>query len=144
MVSRARVRRALARARTAALARMRGSCTIRRPIPGQEVQDPLGPPGATVPAYESEPIYSGRFYLRYPGLAHEQNPTFAGATTVISRIVLRIPFGPIARPGDVVTINSDPDNPQLVGTVLRVASIDDQSQSSAQRLLLEDFQSGGA
>lgn len=136
------VGRVLAAGRRAAEARMRGACIIRRPIPGQETQDPNGPPGKMIPAYEPEPIYEGKSYLRYPGLAHEQNPTFAGATIAVSRIILRIPFGAIARPGDVVTITADMDNPQLVGTVLRVASIDDQSQATAQRLLCEDFQSG--
>lgn len=128
--------------RAMAESRMRGTCTIRRPIPGQEELDPVLP-GRVVPAYEPEPIYADACYTRYPGLAHEQNPVFAGATDVVSRVIVRIKFGAIVRPGDVVTINSDPDNPQLVGTVLRVASIDDQSQATAQRLICEDFQAGG-
>lgn len=134
----------IAELRAYAESRMRGTCTIRRPIPGEETQDPAGPPGKMIPAYEPVPIYEGKCYLRYPGLAFEQNPVAAGATTVVSRIVLRIVFGPIVRPGDVVTISSDPDNPQLAGTVLRVGSIDDQSQATAQRLICDDFQSGGA
>lgn len=132
----------LAELQAAAESRMRGSCTIRRPLPGDELDDPILP-GRVVPVYEPEPIYVGKCYLRYPGLAHEQNPVFAGATTTISRVILRIPFGPVLRPGDVVTIDSDPDNPQLVGTTLRVGSLDDQSQSTAQRAILDDFQAGG-
>lgn len=133
---------ALPELRAMAESRMRGTCTIRRPIPGEEADDPTLP-GRTIPVYEDEPVYVGKCYLRYPGLAHEQNPVFAGATDVVTRVIVRIPFGPICRPGDVVTIDSDPDNPQLVGTSLRVASIDDQSQATAQRLLCEDFQAGG-
>lgn len=133
---------ALGELRQYAESRMRGTCTIRRPLPGQEVPDPTLP-GRVIPAYEPEPVYADACYIRYPGLAHEQNPVFAGATDVVSRVIVRIKFGVIVRPGDVVTINSDPDNPQLVGTVLRVASIDDQSQATAQRLICEDFQAGG-
>lgn len=132
----------LAEMRQLAESRMRGTCTIRRPLPGQEGLDPTLP-GRTIPVYEPEPIYAGKCYTRYPGIAHEQNPVFAGATDVVSRIIVRIPFGAICKPGDVVTIDSDPDNPQLVGAMLRVASIDDQSQATAQRLLAEDFQAGG-
>lgn len=132
----------LAEMRQLAESRMRGTCTIRRPIPGLEELDPVLP-GRVVPAYEPEPIYVDACYTRYPGLAHEQNPVFAGATDVVSRVIVRIKFGVVVRPGDVVTIDSDPDNPQLVGTSLRVASIDDQSQATAQRLLCEDFQAGG-
>ena len=132
----------LAELRQYAESRMRGTCTIRRPIPGEEPDDPTLP-GRTIPVYEDEPVYVGKCYLRYPGLAHEQNPVFAGATTTISRVILRVPFGPILRPGDVVTIDSDPDNPQLVGTMFRVGSLDDQSQATAQRAILDDFQQGG-
>lgn len=121
---------------------MRGTCTIRRPLPGQEKSDPTLP-GRTIPTFDPEPVYVGNCYTRYPGIAHEQNPVFAGATDVVSRVIVRIPFGAVVRPGDVVTIDSDPDNPQLAGTPLRVASIDDQSQATAQRLLCEDFQAGG-
>lgn len=133
---------ALPELRAMAESRMRGTCTIRRPIPGEEVDDPTLP-GRTIPVYEDEPVYVGKCYLRYPGLAHEQNPVFAGVTTTISRVILRVPFGPILRPGDVVTIDSDPDNPQLVGTMFRVGSLDDQSQATAQRAILDDFQQGG-
>lgn len=116
---------------------MRGTCTIARP--GAATTDANGDVTVTPTV-----VYSGPFYARYPGLAHEQNPQVAGATVVVSRIVVRIPFGAIVRPDDVVTINSDPDNPQLVGTRLRVASIDDQSQATAQRLLCEDIQKGAS
>ena len=53
-----------------------------------------------------------------------------------------MPFGVAYRPGDIATILTDPDNPQLANTVLRVASIDDMSQATAQRLLCEDNQAG--
>ena len=100
-------------------------------------------------------IYEGPVYMRYPGVPHEQTPEVAGATVALSRILVRIPFPhsgvgqwfvtpPTVRPGQVVEVLSDPDNPQLVGTRVRVASIDDQSQATAQRLLCEDFQAGVA
>ena len=128
----------LARARAAFLRRMRATCTIRR-VTGTTL-DPLT--GADVPTFTD--VYSGPCYTRYPGLAFEQNPEAGGAVYTISRLVVRIPHGTEIVSGDVVTIDSDPDNPQMVGTVLRVASVDGQSQASAQRLLCEDYQAGVA
>lgn len=125
----------LTRGRAAFERRMRGGCKVERL--GASVPDGFG--GTTTPR---ELVFEGKCYLRYPGLAFESNFDSAGVTVSQSRIVLRVPFGPTFRPGDVVTILSDADNPQLAGTVLRVASIDDQSQSTAQRLLCEDNQSG--
>lgn len=91
---------------------------------------------------EGHPAAAGPCYMRYPGLAFENEHDSQGVTIVQSRVVARLPFGVIFRPGDLITILSDPDNPQMVGTVLRVASIDDQSQATAQRLLCEDNQAG--
>lgn len=116
---------------------MRGECVIDRP--GKTTTDAQG--DTSTPLVR---VYSGCCYTRYPGLAWEQTPESAGATVVASKLVVRIPFGTIIRPGDRVTITEDPDNPQLVGTPLRVASIDDQSQASAQRLICDDFQAGVA
>lgn len=121
--------------RKAAESRMRGTCTILRP--GQTATDADG--DTFTPATV---VYAGKFYARYPGLAFEQNPDVAGATVAVSRVVVRIPFGTIIRPRDLVRIDADPDNPQLAGTYLRVASIDDQSQATAQRLICDDFQAG--
>lgn len=125
----------LAVLRVHAESRMRASCRITRP--GLAVTDENGDV-----TYPVTLVFEGPCYTRYPGLAFEQNADSGGVSVVQSRIVVRVPFGPIVRPGDVVTIVSDPDNPQLAGTVLRVASIDDQSQSTAQRLLCEDNQAG--
>ena len=133
------IRRTLRHARPAFRARMRATCVIRRPI-GEDVDAN----GKVVPIYDPTPVHDGPCYTRYPGLAFEQAPVIGGLQYAISRIVVRIPFGPVARPGDVVEILSDPDNPQLIGTRLRVASIDDQSQATAQRLLCEDHQQGVA
>lgn len=116
--------------------RMRATCLIRR-VTGSTIDEW----GAETPTYSE--VYAGRCYTRYPGMAFEQNPEAGGFNLTVSRIVLRIPFGPIVKPGDAVTITSDVDNPQMVGSKLRVASMDDQSQSTAQRVLCEDFQSGG-
>ena len=117
--------------------RMRDSCSVVRP--GLPVDDGQG---GVVPS--STPVYEGICYLRYPGLAQGAMLAAAGAGVAQSRIVVRVPFGPVFRPGDVVTILASLDTPHLAGTVLRVASIDDQSQAAAQRLLCEDNQSGVA
>jgi len=127
---------ALARGRAAFEARMRGTCSIDRPT-GQTTSDD---DGKVTPVTVN--VYEGKCYTRYPGLAFETNHESAGVQVVDSRIVVRIPFGTKHRPGDVVTILTDPDNPQLIGCVYRVASIDDQSQATAQRLLCVDYQAG--
>lgn len=116
---------------------MRGTCIIERPT-GTTTDDD----GVVVTTFET--VFEGKCYTRYPGLAQEANREVAGATVVESRIVVRIPFGTIHKPGDRVTITADLDNPQLAGTAFRVESIDDQSQATAQRLLCSDLQSGVA
>lgn len=125
----------LAELRMHAESRMRAECIIERP--GATVTDDEGDVST-----EWTLLYEGKCYSRYPGLAVEANRETAGAQVIESRLVVRIPFGVIVRPGDRVTIVSDVDNPQLAGTVLRVESIDDQSQATAQRLLCSDYQSG--
>lgn len=127
----------LAELRIHAESRMRGTCTIERPA-GDAVTDDDG-----VVTRGFGEVYAGKCYTRYPGLAQEANREAGGTTITESRIVVRIPFGPICKPGDRVTITADLDNPQLAGAVYRVESIDDQSQATAQRLLCSDLQSGG-
>lgn len=112
-------------------------CVIVRP--GLPVDDGQG--GVIV---TQTVIYEGPCYAEYPGIAFESKFEVAGAGGVQARNLVRVPFGVVFRPGDVVTIISSPTNPQLAGTVLRVASIDDQSQATAQRLLCEDNQAGVA
>lgn len=133
--------------RAAFRARMRGTCVIRRF--GDAVTDADGrvtAPSTQVypdPAWPAEhPDSAGPCYVRYPGLAFEQNFESVGVTVVESRVVVRIPFGVVIRPKDEVEILADPDNPQLVGTRLLVASIDDQSQATAQRIVCRDRQAG--
>lgn len=126
----------LARGRAAFERRMRATCLIERPTGSTVDAD-----GVETPTYAV--VYTGRCYARYPGATLEQNPEAGGFTMTVSRLVLRIPFGPVVKPGDLATILTDPDNPQMVGTRLRVASSDDQSQATAQRLSCEDFQNGG-
>jgi hypothetical protein len=53
---------------------------------------------------------------------------------------VRIPHGPKVVSGDVVTWVTDPDNAGMVGKVLRVESVDDQSQATVQRLTCTDYQ----
>ena len=127
--------------------RMRDTCVIRRP--GEKVSDGRG--GETVemvqvypdPGWpEDHPHADGKCYTRYPGLAFESNRDLVGVHVVESRLVVRVPVGPTFRPDDVVEITASPDTPHLVGEKFRVASIDDQSQATAQRLLCEVFQKG--
>lgn len=129
------VTRVLSMGRAAFERRMRDSCTITRPA--APVDDGRG--GVTV---EHGDVYEGRCYVRYPGLAQEATVDAAGAQVVVSRVVVRVPHGPVFRVGDVVEITASPDTPHLAGAVYRVASIDDQSQATAQRLLCEDLQAG--
>lgn len=126
----------LAELRIHAESRMRGTCTIDRPTGAQVTDDD----GVVTSAFEQ--VYEGKCYTRYPGLAQEANREVGGATVVESRIVVRIPFGTIHKPGDRVTIVADLDNPQLAGDVYTVESVDNQSQATAQRLLCSDNQSG--
>lgn len=122
--------------RVQAESRMRGTCKVERPTGELDTSDA----GVVTAVYEQ--VYSGKCYTRYPGLAQEANREIGGATVVESRIVVRIPFGTIHKPGDRVTITADLDNPQLAGDVYTVESIDSQSQATAQRLLCSDNQSG--
>ena len=126
---------ALSMGRELAEARMRGSCVIERRT-GETVDDY----GVVVPSWEA--VYSGKSYVRYPGIAFEASREVAGATVTEARVVVRIPFGTQHRPGDRVTVTADPDNPHLVGDVYVVESVDSQSQATAQRLLCSDSQSG--
>ena len=128
------IARATQDAREQFLGRMRGTYLVERENGTTEGDLP----GSVVPNWET--VWEGPGYTRYPGLAFEQTPTVGSFQFTVSRVVVRVPFGPVFRPGDRVTVVSDPDNPQIEGTLLRVASIDDQSQATAQRLLCEDFQ----
>lgn len=121
-------------ARLEFLGRMRGTVWITRPRPTTTDPD-------TGETHSSEQlVFEGPSYTRYPGIAQENNPETGAAVFVISRVIVRIPHGPVIRPGDVVEITADPDNPHLVGTRLRVESLDNQSQATAQRLLCSDNQ----
>ena len=131
------VARALRHARPGFERRMRATCRVERPTGGL-VYDPVLMVDVPEVVLVSEP----RCYVRYPGIAFEQSPEVAGAVLAQSRVVLRVPFGVQYRPGDVVTVLSDPDNPQMVGARLLVESCDDQSQATAQRLLCTDEQTG--
>lgn len=91
---------------------------------------------------DDHPYVQGKCYFRYPGLAFETDYDSAGLTITQTRMVGRFPFSVEFKVGDVVTIVSDPDNPHLDGSELRVGSIDDQSQATAQRLLLDNNQRG--
>lgn len=121
-------------ARREAEKRMRADVVITRP-------DPLDPTAKHAPVYGTEDA-PGRARMRYPGLAHEQVPEAAGARITRTRIVVSIPHGVQVNPHDVVRVIRDRDNPTLDGQTYSVGSIDDQSQSSAQRLLCNDIQSG--
>jgi hypothetical protein len=136
---------ALSVLRPIARERMRATCTIDRP--GVVVTAPDGE--VTCPATRiypaptwgsSHPDYRGPCYFRYPGMAFEQTPQAGGQVFTLSRGVVKVPFGVAFMTGDVVTVVSDPDNAAMVGKVLRVGSVGDQSQATAQRLLCDEYQ----
>lgn len=137
----------LRRGRAQTERRMKASAIVVRKIGstvdeyGREVPDIKQVyPDPSWPA--DHPHADGKCYFRYPGLAHPSIFDSIGVTVTQSRLVGRFPFGVEFAVGDVVTITSDPDNPNLAGTELTVSSIDDQSQATAQRLLLDDNQKG--
>lgn len=137
--------RSLARSRAAVLVRMRATCTIDRPgplvtLPGGEVVQSATRVYPDPSWAGNHPHAHGPCYGRYPGLAFEQTPEAGGAQVTVSRLVVRIPHGVQILPHDVVTWVSDPDNPVMVGTLLLVGSVDDQSQATAQRILVDDYQ----
>ena len=131
----AAINTALPYLRGEAEARMRATCRIERP--GDPVDDGRGGIETV-----TELIYEGRCRMRYPGLAFESNLRVGAGSVVQSRVIVHVPFGAQYLPGDVVTVVSDLDTPRLAGSVYRVASVDEQSQATAQRLLCEDNQSG--
>lgn len=128
-------------------ARMTSTAVVHRKI-GTEVDDY----GVEVPKLkmiypapswsDDHPHADGKCYFRYPGLAFASVFDSVGVTVTQSKIVGRFPFGVEFAVGDVVTILHDQHTPHLAGTELTVSSIDDQSQATAQRLLLDDNQKG--
>lgn len=127
----------LKRGRAAFAKRMRATCQVFQE--GPKVMDPVT--GQMVPSRSL--IFEGKCYTRYPGVAFEAAHNAAGVQIVDSRIIVRVHHSAPVIPVDaVVTMIADPDNPKTVGTEYRVASVDDQSQSTAQRLLCVDTQKG--
>lgn len=146
--SRSRLPNTLARARRKFESRMRATAVVTRATgnmttdaDGYEVPEFVQVyPNPDWPA--DHPHKDGKCYFRYPGLAFESNFDSVGITVAQSRLVGRFPFGVTFAVDDVVEVLSDLDNPRFVGMVFRMASIDDQSQATAQRMLLEDNQKG--
>lgn len=141
------VSRVLQRGRAQTEARMTASAVVVRKT-GTEVDDYGREVITTKQIYPNpdwpadHPHADGKCYFRYPGLAFASVFDSAGVTVTQSRLVGRFPFGVEFAVGDVVTIVTDPNNPNLAGTELMVASVDDQSQATAQRVLLDDNQKG--
>lgn len=137
----------LAMGREQTESRMTSTAVVHRKI-GTEVDDygiesPILKQIYPDPSWaDDHPHADGKCYFRYPGLAFASTFDSVGVTVTQSRVVGRFPFGPEFRVGDVVTILSDQETPHLAGTELTVSSIDDQSQATAQRLILDDNQKG--
>jgi hypothetical protein len=125
------------RARQVMEARMRGRVRIERPA-GELVTDPA----THEVTREVTPVWEGRAYARYPGVLFESTAQVGGLTIVASRLMIRVPLGVPAEPGDIVTVLKDPDTPALNGKAFQVASVDFQSQGAALRILLKDLQIG--
>jgi hypothetical protein len=123
-------------AREAMQSRMRTDLTIERP--GDPVTDPETGK-VTTPLV---PVWAGKGYVRYPGVVFEETTTTGGFRFVASRLMVRIPVDPEILPGDVITIVRDRHNSNLNGRQVAVESTDDQSQATAQRVLVTSYQAG--
>lgn len=125
-------------------ARMRATCTIDRP--GAPTTSADGEVTCTAtrmypdPGWEDDHPYSaGPCYARVASLVATAQEA-GGRLVTVSPVVVRVPHGVTFWPGDVVTWVTDVDNPGMVGKVLRVTSVSDQSQGTAQRLTCDDYQ----
>lgn len=116
--------------------RMRATCKITRP--GDDLNE--DDHGNVTPTETL--VYEGKCYAHYPGLKFETNRESVGVRIAEYRAVVSIPFDPVIKEGDKVTIVADPDTPRLDGAVYQVATIDVQSQTTAQRLLCSGFHTG--
>lgn len=130
--------------RPLATARMRATCTVDRP--GAPTTDNDGNVTVTAtriypdPAWDDDhPYATGPCYAR--AVSAMSTDTDAGGRLIdVTRIIVRVPHGVTFWPGDVVTWATDVDNPGMVGKALRVTSVSDQSQGTAQRLACDDYQ----
>ena len=114
------------------MARMRVSRAARRRavmlMPGEiEIRRFYGKtrtvPGSLKPVRDSEVVYRG------PGKvqsyeAHEQPVEVAGSSVTVIRTRIDVPIGEgyAPRPGDIVRVLENPDDPELVGRKFRLAS----------------------
>ncbi|UJP39330.1 DUF6093 family protein [Cellulomonas palmilytica] len=120
--------------REQARSRMHDACIVRRVV-DTDVDDD----GNVTPVY-SDPVYDGvcRVQTTEP---QERAPEIGAAGTVtVQRYAVHIPSGSY-RPviGDVVTISTAVDDPNLVDRDFRVVGLLHKSQATAYRLAVEEL-----
>lgn len=132
------IERVLARGRTIDRMTMRAVVKIERPT-GNLATDPTT--GKVTPSYVV--VSTGHpARIRVPGLAYESTSDVATADIVKARVIVRVPYNAGIRPGDRMTVLSDPDNPQTVGVRYVVESTDRESQGTSLRCHVTDIQEG--
>lgn len=84
---------------------------------------PYTVPGSLRPVRDSTVVYEGRGKIQSYE-AHEQSVTVAGAsvTVVRTRVDFPVSGGYEPRPGDMVEVLANPDDPKLEGRTFRLAS----------------------
>lgn len=128
--------RVLRKGRAAFEERMRASCKVER-TDGTVVDEYGVEHPNIVTVYESLPCY-----INYDGVPFESTYDSVGVSVVQGRVELVTRVDADVVIDDVITIESDPDNPSLVGAQFRAASQVPRSQGTRQRVLLEDNQKG--
>lgn len=129
----AAIARDIADARVVAEGRMRGTVRIER-LTGPPVTDP----DTGEVTHARELVYEGGSRSHYTGTPWPETPDVGESLRWRRPVFVSIPFGPVIRVGDHVTILTDPDTPQIVGNEYRVVEPGNASQETAQRVLCHD------
>lgn len=118
--------------RRAAESLMQDTCTVERP--GEPVTDPET--GEVTPSLTS--VYTGPCKVQQT-ISQGSNPSAGSHAFTIqdSRVDFPVSAGPFAV-DDVVTVTASALDPQLVGTVYRVAELFHKSFATAQRTRVEE------
>ena len=120
------------RGRAAAEALMLDSCKVERP--GDPVTDPES--GNVTPSMS--PVYEGKCKVQQT-MSQGANPSAGSHAFTIqdSRVDFPVSAGPLMV-DDVVTITASELDPQLVGTVFRVAELFHKTYATAQRTRVDE------
>lgn len=120
------------RGRAAAEALMLDACRVERP--GESVTDPDS--GDVTPSMS--PVFEGKCKVQQT-MSQGANPAAGSHAFTIqdSRVDFPVSAGPLMV-DDVVTMTASALDPQLVGTVFRVAELFHKSYATAQRTRVEE------